>query len=79
MIDMRHELVKLAALIDREVFERKWAGLFPSPAGRPGLVAPKGPASLKVLENALVDDGRGRRAGEQDGPHDLGTDHETGE
>jgi IS5 family transposase len=35
MIDMRHELVKLAALIDWEVFEREWAGLFPSPAGRP--------------------------------------------
>ena len=25
MIDMRHELVKLAALIDWEVFEREWA------------------------------------------------------
>ena len=35
MIDMRHELVKLAALIDCEVFEREWAGLFPSSAGRP--------------------------------------------
>ena len=35
MIDMRHELVKLAALIDWEVFEREWAGLFPPPAGRP--------------------------------------------
>ena len=35
MIDMRHELVKLAALIDWEVFEREWAGLFPSPAARP--------------------------------------------
>ena len=35
MIDMRHELVKLAALIDWEVFEREWAGLFPSQTGRP--------------------------------------------
>jgi len=35
MIDMRHELVKLAALIDWEVFEREWVGLFPSPVGRP--------------------------------------------
>ena len=35
MIDMRHELVKLAALIDWEVFEREWAGFFPSPVGRP--------------------------------------------
>ena len=34
MIDMRHELVKLAALIDWEFFERKWAGLFPSHTGR---------------------------------------------
>lgn len=35
MIDMRHELVKLADLIDWEVFEREWAGLFPSSTGRP--------------------------------------------
>ena len=34
-IDMRNELVKLAALIDWEVFEREWAGLFASPVGRP--------------------------------------------
>ena len=34
MIDMLHELVKLATLIDWEVFEREWAGLFPSPVGR---------------------------------------------
>lgn len=30
IIDLRHELVKLAALIDWEFFEREWAGLFPS-------------------------------------------------
>ena len=35
MIDMRHELVKLAALIDWEFFEREWAGFFPSDKGRP--------------------------------------------
>ncbi len=35
MIDMRHELVKLADLIDWEVFEREWAGYFPSHTGRP--------------------------------------------
>lgn len=29
MIHMRHDLVKLAAQIDWEVFEREWAGLFP--------------------------------------------------
>ncbi len=34
LIDMRHELVKLEALIDWEVFEREWAGFFPS--GRRG-------------------------------------------
>ena len=35
MIDMRHELVKLAALIDWECFDREWAGFFPSDKGRP--------------------------------------------
>ena len=35
MIDMRHELVKLAALIDWEFFAREWAGFFPSHRGRP--------------------------------------------
>ncbi|WFE77161.1 IS5 family transposase [Roseinatronobacter sp. S2] len=35
IIDMRHELVKLAALIDWDFFEREWAGFFPSEAGRP--------------------------------------------
>ena len=35
MIDPRHELVKLAALIDWGVFEREWAGFFPSHKGRP--------------------------------------------
>ncbi len=35
MIDMRHELVKLAALIDWEFFEREWAGFFSSDKGRP--------------------------------------------
>ena len=35
MIDLRLELVKLTALIDREVFEREWAGFFPSTSGPP--------------------------------------------
>jgi IS5 family transposase len=35
IIDMRHELVKLAALIDWDFFEREWAEFFPSEAGRP--------------------------------------------
>jgi IS5 family transposase len=34
-IDPRHELVTLTALIDWEVFEREWAGFFPSAIGRP--------------------------------------------
>ena len=35
LIDMRHELVKLAALIDWSCFETEWAGFFPSGKGRP--------------------------------------------
>lgn len=35
MIDLRHELVKRAALIDWEVFAWKWSRLLPSSAGRP--------------------------------------------
>ncbi|MFV0385656.1 MAG: IS5/IS1182 family transposase, partial [Paracoccus sp. (in: a-proteobacteria)] len=34
MIDARHELVKLASLIDWAFFEREWAGFFPSTTGR---------------------------------------------
>ncbi len=39
MIDLRHELVKLTSLIDWEVFEREWAGFFPSTTGRPATPA----------------------------------------
>ena len=35
MFNPRHELVKLAALIDWEVFDREWVGVFPSMTGRP--------------------------------------------
>lgn len=35
IIDMRHELVKLAALFDWDFFKREWSGSFPSVAGRP--------------------------------------------
>jgi transposase, IS5 family len=35
MIDMRHELAKLAGLIDCELFEAEWAGFFPSHTGQP--------------------------------------------
>lgn len=33
LIDMRHELVRLAGLIDWDWFEREWAGFFPSQEG----------------------------------------------
>src|SRR5215469_2718675 len=35
IINMNHPLVKLAQLIDWSVFEREWAGHFPSKTGRP--------------------------------------------
>ena len=51
MIDLRHELVKLAALIDWEVFEREWAGFFPSATGRPA-TPPRLVAGLLYLQHA---------------------------
>jgi IS5 family transposase len=51
MIDPRHELVKLAALIDWEVFEREWAGFFPSHRGRPA-AEPRLVAGLLYLQHA---------------------------
>ena len=35
MIDMRHGLVKLAVLIDRDILEREWGGSLASRTGRP--------------------------------------------
>jgi IS5 family transposase len=57
MIDMRHELAKLAALIDWEFFEREWAGFFPSHRGRPA-TSPRLVAGLLYLQHAyrLSDD-----------------------
>ena len=52
MIDMRHELVRLAALIDWEFFEREWAGFFPSATGRPA-TAPRLVAGLLYLQHAF--------------------------
>jgi IS5 family transposase len=52
MIDQRHELVKLAALIDWEVFEREWAGFFPSGKGRPA-TEPRLVAGLLYLQHAF--------------------------
>jgi IS5 family transposase len=51
MINQRHELVKLAALIDWEVFEREWAGFFPSGKGRPA-TEPRLVAGLLYLQHA---------------------------
>ena len=51
MIDTRHELVRLAALIDWSWFEEHWAGLFPSPEGRPAL-HPRLVAGLMCLQHA---------------------------
>lgn len=51
MIDPRHELVKLSALIEWEVFEREWAGFFPSGKGRPAM-PPRLVAGLLYLQHA---------------------------
>ncbi|MFN3273456.1 MAG: IS5 family transposase [Paracoccus sp. (in: a-proteobacteria)] len=51
MIDPRHELVKLAALIDWDAFEREWAGFFPSGKGRPA-TEPRLVAGLLYLQHA---------------------------
>ncbi len=53
MIDMRHELVKLAVLIDWDVFEREWAGFFPSHTGRPA-TSPRLVAGLLYLQDAFA-------------------------
>jgi hypothetical protein len=47
MIDLRHELVKLAALIDWEFFEEEWAEFFPSHTGGPA-TSPRLVAGLPV-------------------------------
>ena len=51
MIDTRHELVRLAALIDWAWFEREWAGFFPSHEGRPA-AHPRLVAGLLYLQHA---------------------------
>ena len=52
LIDQRHELVKLTALIDREVFEREWSGFFPSPAGHTSQIG--GGAALSAARLSVV-------------------------
>ena len=51
VIDGRHELVRLAALIDWSWFEREWAGFFPSDEGRPA-THPRLVAGLMYLQHA---------------------------
>ena len=51
MIDERHELVRLAALIDWSWFEREWAGFFPAQEGRPA-TDPHLVAGLLYLQHA---------------------------
>jgi IS5 family transposase len=50
LIDMQRPLVKLAALIDWQVFEREWSGFFPSTVGRPAL-PPRLVAGLLYLQH----------------------------
>ncbi len=52
MIDLRHGLVALAALIDWKFFEREWAGFFPSTTGRP-VTSPRLVAGLLYLQHAF--------------------------
>ncbi|MBK1637240.1 IS5 family transposase [Rhodovulum adriaticum] len=51
MIDMRHELVKLAELIDWDWFDGEWGGFFPSTKGRPA-TDPRLVAGLMYLQHA---------------------------
>jgi IS5 family transposase len=53
LIDMRHELVRLEALIDWEFFEAEWAGFFPSHTGRPA-TSPRLVAGLLYLQHAYA-------------------------
>ncbi|WP_299822355.1 IS5 family transposase [uncultured Jannaschia sp.] len=53
LIDMRHELVRLEALIDWDFFEVEWAGFFPSHTGRPA-TSPRLVAGLLYLQHAYA-------------------------
>jgi hypothetical protein len=57
MIDLRHELAKLAALIDWEFFETEWAGFFPSTTARPATVR-----YLAAIGSRPMPDAPGRRS-----------------
>ena len=51
IIDARHGLVKLAALIDSEVLDREWSGFFSSHKGRPA-TEPRLVAGLLYVQHA---------------------------
>ncbi|WP_228098407.1 IS5 family transposase [Chitinilyticum piscinae] len=52
LVNLRHPLVQLAEHIDWSVFEREWAGLFPSQRGRPAL-PPRLIAGLLYLQHTF--------------------------
>ena len=53
LINLEHPLVKLAALIDWEVFQMQWAGFFPSKTGRPA-TPPRLIAGLLYLQHTFA-------------------------
>ena len=53
LIDMRHGLVRLEALIDWDFFEAEWAGFFPSHTGRPA-TSPRLVVELLYLQHAYA-------------------------
>lgn len=53
LINLEHPLVKLAALIDWEVFQTQWAGFFPSKTGRPA-TPPRLIAGLLYLQHTFT-------------------------
>ena len=53
LIDMRHELVRLEALIGWDFFDAEWAGFFPSHTGRPA-TSPRLVAGLLYLQHAYA-------------------------
>ncbi|MDP1596137.1 MAG: IS5 family transposase [Methylotenera sp.] len=53
LINLEHPLVKLAALIDWEVFQTQWSGFFPSKTGRPA-TPPRLIAGLLYLQHTFA-------------------------
>jgi len=53
LVNLEHPLVKLAALIDWEVFQTQWSGFFPSKTGRPA-TPPRLIAGLLYLQHTFA-------------------------